>query len=112
MKSGLDCDKDTSSCPTSEDMCIAYGPGRDMVESTRMIAERMFNKALVSSGLKILSLIPNNRIMLQFAQYVDALKILSKRYTHAVKKYLCLTQNKVPTASCSGKFHCCFYFFI
>lgn len=46
MKSGLDCDKDTSSCPTSEDMCIAYGPGRDMVESTRMIAERMFNKAL------------------------------------------------------------------
>lgn len=46
LKTGLDCHKDTSSCPSQGDACVASGPGRDMMESTRIIAERMFNKAL------------------------------------------------------------------
>ncbi|KAI5756031.1 hypothetical protein M8J77_021515 [Diaphorina citri] len=46
LLTGVDCDIDTSACPKQGDSCVASGPGRDMFESTRLIAERMYRKAL------------------------------------------------------------------
>lgn len=48
IKTGLPCDPDTSRCEDKSDKCIAFGPGRDMVESTKIIANRIYNGA---SGL-------------------------------------------------------------
>lgn len=47
-KTGLPCDSLTSSCPAGAGACIAYGPGKDMFESTRIIAKRIFTAASVS----------------------------------------------------------------
>ncbi|XP_021703072.1 neutral ceramidase [Aedes aegypti] len=44
-KTGLPCDLLTSSCPSGTGACIASGPGRDMFDSTRLIAKRIFNAA-------------------------------------------------------------------
>lgn len=41
-----DCDMDSSTCPGNE-ACIASGPGQDMFESTRLIAEKLVSKAWV-----------------------------------------------------------------
>ena len=43
---GLPCHTHESSCPGS-DRCVASGPGKDMFESTRIIGEHQFLKALV-----------------------------------------------------------------
>lgn len=43
---GEDCDLATSACSDSRDSCIASGPGKDMFESTHIIAERMYSKAM------------------------------------------------------------------
>lgn len=47
-KTGLPCDLLTSSCPKSDGLCFASGPGRNMYESTRIIATRIYEGALVS----------------------------------------------------------------
>merc|ERR1739838_1235592 len=45
QKTGLPCHTHESSCPGS-DRCVASGPGKDMFESTRIIGEHQFLKAL------------------------------------------------------------------
>jgi neutral ceramidase len=42
IDTGLDCDAEHSTCDGKTQMCIAFGPGKDMWESTRIIAERQF----------------------------------------------------------------------
>ncbi|XP_031338052.1 neutral ceramidase-like [Photinus pyralis] len=46
VDTGAACDAVTSTCGGRSQSCIAYGPGRDMFESTKIIAERLFKKAL------------------------------------------------------------------
>uniref|UniRef100_A0A8D8YI34 Neutral ceramidase n=2 Tax=Cacopsylla melanoneura TaxID=428564 RepID=A0A8D8YI34_9HEMI len=46
VKTGTECHEVTSSCHVAGDVCIASGPGVDMFDSTRIIAERMYTKAL------------------------------------------------------------------
>ena len=42
--SGLPCDPLTSACP-NKDICFASGPGRDMMESTKIIGTRIYRGA-------------------------------------------------------------------
>ncbi|EAA04917.3 AGAP000973-PA [Anopheles gambiae str. PEST] len=44
-KTGLPCDVLTSSCPSGAGACFASGPGRDMFESTEIIADRLYRAA-------------------------------------------------------------------
>jgi neutral ceramidase len=44
QKTGLPCDKLTSSCPNS-DLCIASGPGSNMFDSTKIIGTRIYEGA-------------------------------------------------------------------
>lgn len=44
---GNPCDLTTSSCPEGEGQCVASGPGRDMFESTKIIATRIYKGASV-----------------------------------------------------------------
>lgn len=44
--SGNECDLLSSHCPSSEGECFASGPGRDMVESTQIIGQRLAEGAL------------------------------------------------------------------
>ncbi|KFB39360.1 AGAP000973-PA-like protein [Anopheles sinensis] len=44
-KTGLPCDVLTSSCPSGAGACFASGPGRDMFESTEIIAGRLYRAA-------------------------------------------------------------------
>ncbi|XP_018320936.1 neutral ceramidase [Agrilus planipennis] len=45
LNSGLPCNDVSSTCDGEAKICIASGPGRDMFESTRLIATRLFEKA-------------------------------------------------------------------
>jgi len=45
IDTGLPCDGTTSTCNGKVENCIASGPGRDMWESTEIIAKRQANKA-------------------------------------------------------------------
>ncbi|XP_056326144.1 neutral ceramidase [Danio aesculapii] len=46
VNTGLKCDYINSSCPVGgKKACIAFGPGEDMFESTRIIGENMYKKA-------------------------------------------------------------------
>jgi len=45
IDTGLPCDVEHSTCNNRTQMCIAFGPGKDMFDSTRIIAERQFNAA-------------------------------------------------------------------
>lgn len=47
QKSGKPCDIPGPSCGTDE-LCVASGPGSDMKESTKIVAEHLFRKAWVS----------------------------------------------------------------
>ena len=44
QRTGLSCDVLTSSCP-NKDICFASGPGRNMFDSTRIIADRIYTGA-------------------------------------------------------------------
>jgi neutral ceramidase len=44
---GLPCDLLTSSCPQGDGMCFASGPGKDMFDSTEIIATRIYRGASV-----------------------------------------------------------------
>nr|WBW70150.1 venom protein [Lampona murina] len=46
IDTGLPCDVDTSTCDGENLKCIAFGPGKDMFESTKIIGERQHNKAV------------------------------------------------------------------
>lgn len=50
LDTGLPCDFIHSSCNNRTQLCIAFGPGKDMVESTRLIGEKQFRKARVISN--------------------------------------------------------------
>lgn len=45
IDTGLLCDTEHSTCDGRTQMCIASGPGKDMFESTKIIAERQFRKS-------------------------------------------------------------------
>lgn len=45
IDTGLPCDLATSTCDGRVQKCIASGPGKDMMESTKIIGERQFTKA-------------------------------------------------------------------
>ena len=45
IDTGLPCDVEHSTCNNRTQMCIASGPGEDMFDSTRIIAERQFRAA-------------------------------------------------------------------
>lgn len=45
MDTGLPCDNIHSTCDGRTQMCVASGPGKDMFESTHIIAERQFTKS-------------------------------------------------------------------
>jgi neutral ceramidase len=42
---GLPCDYNTSTCNGKNEKCVAHGPGKDMFESTRIIAQRQVDVA-------------------------------------------------------------------
>lgn len=46
--SGDPCDSNTSSCPEGKGPCVASGPGKNMFESTKIIATRIYKGASVS----------------------------------------------------------------
>nr|XP_018916875.1 PREDICTED: neutral ceramidase [Bemisia tabaci] len=46
LKTGEPCDMLTSSCPDEHDMCVALGPGEDMFQSTKIIAQRILATAI------------------------------------------------------------------
>jgi len=47
IDTGLPCDFLTSSCNNRAQLCIAFGPGKDMVDSTRIIGQKQFDKSWV-----------------------------------------------------------------
>jgi neutral ceramidase len=49
LDTGLPCDFVSSSCNNRTQLCIAFGPGKDMVDSTRIIGDKQFQKAWVNS---------------------------------------------------------------
>lgn len=53
IDTGLPCDFLTSTCNGKAQLCIGFGPGKDMFDSTRIIGERQFNKAWVNSSTAI-----------------------------------------------------------
>lgn len=46
IDTGLPCDRNRSTCDGKNEKCIAFGPGKDMFDSTRIIGENQFNKAM------------------------------------------------------------------
>ena len=46
IDTGLPCEMVTSTCNGHMPLCVAFGPGRDMFESTEIIGRRQFQKAL------------------------------------------------------------------
>lgn len=59
QKSGNPCDGLTSRCPHEEGECVASGPGRDIFESTRIIATRLYEAAVVSIVMIMFPLCPS-----------------------------------------------------
>lgn len=45
-KSGKPCDAETSSCSRKDGICMSLGPGNDMFESTKIIGEKQYEKAM------------------------------------------------------------------
>lgn len=45
IDTGLPCDVNTSTCDGQNEKCIAFGPGKDMFESTKIIGANQFHKA-------------------------------------------------------------------
>ncbi|XP_019871474.2 neutral ceramidase isoform X2 [Aethina tumida] len=45
LDTGLPCDNVTSTCDGDAKKCVSFGPGKDMFESTEIIAKRLFGKA-------------------------------------------------------------------
>ena len=48
IDTGLPCDVEHSTCNNRTQMCIASGPGKDMFDSTRIIAERQVGYIVIS----------------------------------------------------------------
>ncbi|XP_030834931.1 neutral ceramidase [Strongylocentrotus purpuratus] len=46
IDTGLPCDRNSSTCGGKTEMCIAFGPGEDMFDSTRIIGENQYKKAM------------------------------------------------------------------
>lgn len=49
---GVDCDVLSSRCANHDEKCYASGPGKDMFESTKIIAERIMKGGLVCISAK------------------------------------------------------------
>uniref|UniRef100_A0A646QJF6 Neutral ceramidase n=1 Tax=Hemiscolopendra marginata TaxID=943146 RepID=A0A646QJF6_9MYRI len=45
LDTGLPCDRMSSTCNGMNQLCVAFGPGRDQFESTRIIGQRQYKKA-------------------------------------------------------------------
>lgn len=48
VTTGEECDVVSSTCDGQAKFCVAAGPGEDMFESTKIIAEKLFEKAKVN----------------------------------------------------------------
>lgn len=46
IDTGLPCERNSSTCGGKTEMCIAFGPGEDMFDSTRIIGENQYKKAM------------------------------------------------------------------
>ncbi|KAF2887164.1 hypothetical protein ILUMI_19009, partial [Ignelater luminosus] len=46
LNTGESCDNISSTCDGEAKICVATGPGKDMFDSTRIIAERLYKRAL------------------------------------------------------------------
>ena len=46
LDTGLPCEMTTSTCNGRMALCVAFGPGRDMFESTEIIGRRQYDKAI------------------------------------------------------------------
>ncbi|CAG2240357.1 ASAH2 [Mytilus edulis] len=46
LDTGKPCDSPHSTCNGRNEMCVAFGPGKDMFDSTKIIAENQYKKAL------------------------------------------------------------------
>jgi len=46
LDTGSPCEMTTSTCDGRMDLCVAFGPGRDMFESTEIIGRRQYDKAV------------------------------------------------------------------
>ncbi|GIY94893.1 neutral ceramidase [Caerostris extrusa] len=46
VDTGLPCDVNTSTCDGQNEKCIAFGPGKDMFESTKIIGQMQYEKSL------------------------------------------------------------------
>lgn len=51
MNTGEPCETVTSTCKGEARQCVGQGPGKDMFDSTKIIATNLFNKAAVSTFL-------------------------------------------------------------
>lgn len=51
QNTGLDCDDVSSTCDGVAKYCVASGPGKDMFESTKAIAQRLYIKAYVTISI-------------------------------------------------------------
>ena len=45
LDTGKSCDTPTSTCNGRNELCVSFGPGKDMFDSTRIIAENQYKKA-------------------------------------------------------------------
>ncbi|XP_005100690.1 neutral ceramidase isoform X1 [Aplysia californica] len=46
LDTGKECDVPTSTCNDRNELCVAFGPGKDMFESTQIIGNNQFKKAV------------------------------------------------------------------
>nr|XP_006823956.1 PREDICTED: neutral ceramidase-like [Saccoglossus kowalevskii] len=65
------CDYLTSDCPDKEDFCVAFGPGDNMFESTAIIGERQYAKALELYEDEAQTSVPLTGPVGYIHQYVD-----------------------------------------
>lgn len=49
QRTGLPCDVASSACEGKRNECVASGPGKDMFDSTKIIASRLATKAEVNN---------------------------------------------------------------
>ncbi|XP_065225637.1 neutral ceramidase [Planococcus citri] len=85
---GNECEPNSSRCGNEKDLCIANGPGQDMFESTKIIAERLYGKALELWNSKSTEVTGDIRTIHQYvhmpsqtAKYTDPITKISKIVT-------------------------------
>ena len=83
IDTGLPCDFVTSSCNNRTQKCIASGPGKDMMDSTRIIGAKQFDKAWVnrSGRVPVFQLLPHTY------QHINTLKCIVSHLLNRHRKF-------------------------